>query len=205
MTLRLVPRDWGPSTHPCSTRPAFLRTPLLPLAPVLRHWPPNTIIRPLSESVEGRSWCLTGHLTNPGRGWRLPRSASGAMARSFLTGWPFRTLLEHDCGASGTLADMTVHIRLNGGYEDTYDAYAGCGSCCCPLAKHSTLLIASDVMECPNCGAQEVSRDQDWRRVELKWYNPKVARGEDGSLSILRWNTSLGFYPQGAWMSWRSD
>ncbi len=81
---------------------------------------------------------------------------------------------------------MTTYVRLMNGMEDAYDAYRGCPSCG----------YAPWGFPCPACDS-EVTRDA--------YYNPSAQTPDDGSLTIKRWNTRLGHYPAGAWMSWRSD
>ncbi len=109
--------------------------------------------------------------------------------------------------------------------EDAYPEYQGCRECGFPLEparsddsykqEEPTLLGWSYVPGpggCPQCheGAPEIDEDDPEYEypdstVYLAPHNPRAELGEDGSLSVMRGGYRLGFYPPGAWVSYRSD
>lgn len=106
-------------------------------------------------------------------------------------------------------------------HEDRYETYTGCEACGYPLKPHqlmtgyrdengSDVWVEANYAEvpgkggCPGCGAGE-KYYSGCREVPLASHNPRVGLGDDGSLSVLRGEDRLGYYPQGAWVSYRSD
>src|SRR5687768_10758877 len=99
---------------------------------------------------------------------------------------------------------MSVHVRLQGGFEDTHAPYVACTACGFPATGAQQ---PSDYATgpCPNCNAGKF----DWRdnRTDLStcFWNPSVETPEDGTLTVARWNVRIAYYPAGAWISWRAD
>lgn len=102
---------------------------------------------------------------------------------------------------------MAVYVRLAMGAEDRYDAYQGCKDCGHPLPNTSDgrdgYVIVSDD-GCPGCGKWALTH-QYFNEQAVEWLNPDARVNDDGSLAVFRWKTRLGFCPQGAWVSYRSD
>lgn len=79
---------------------------------------------------------------------------------------------------------MTVYVRLMGGFEDAYPRYEAQGE----LVSAETILGESFPA---------------YRRTEV--INPQVKISGDGSMQVMKGTDQVGFYPAGAWISWRSD
>ena len=88
---------------------------------------------------------------------------------------------------------MALHVRLADGYtEDVFENFDGCPECQYPAGKFNNM----GYHLCARCGISYSMR-------QMKQYMPDAIENSDGSLTIRRYETVIGSYPAGRWLTWR--
>lgn len=105
---------------------------------------------------------------------------------------------------------MKVYVRVPAGGEDCYEPYQGHVDCGYPLKADDEQWAPKD-NGCPHCGQGRYRYRYATGQVgggygcEIQWWPPQVIEGADGSLTIKYWDSTVGRYPSGGWLSWRSN
>ena len=108
---------------------------------------------------------------------------------------------------------MTLYVRMADGTEDELRPTHGCEACGHPMKPNPIDPKQSKESRCPNCGACEryVVEKQYSNAGEvaawavLRFWSPEAQVDDHGNLTVKRGPAVMAYYPQGAWMSYRSD
>lgn len=98
---------------------------------------------------------------------------------------------------------MTLEVRLTSGGSDAFHPYKGCASCgSTQQRRESRGLGKPDNTSCADCGATRLFSN-DWDIMPTSMWEHTAEMDATGGLVVTRRGERVGYYPPGAWVSYR--